>query len=149
MQEIINAFGIDWRLIVIQIFNFTLLLALLWYFLYKPVLQLIETRRQKIEQGVRDAEASAQALKEAEGTKGTILSEAHADAEAIVARARAHAQEQEGELLAEAHTRSARVMQEAEERAKEIANTARKESEREVARLAVLAAEKVIRERSG
>lgn len=148
MQEIIDAFGIDWRLIVIQVFNFALLLALLWYFLYKPVLNLLDQRQKKIAQGVRDAEASAQQLAQAEDEKGAILKKAHEEAEAVVLRAREHAEQKGSELLAAAQEKSARTLKDAEMKAKEAAERARKESEGEIARVAILAAEKVLRERS-
>ena len=48
MQEILTAFGIDWRLIVIQVFNFAMLAYVLWYFLYTPVLKLLAEREENV-----------------------------------------------------------------------------------------------------
>lgn len=39
MDQLIQAFGIDAKLITVQIINFGILLAALTYFLYKPVLK--------------------------------------------------------------------------------------------------------------
>ncbi|HMA79010.1 MAG TPA: hypothetical protein VKP88_07860, partial [Candidatus Paceibacterota bacterium] len=65
MEQLIQAFGIDTRLIVVQIINFGLLLALLSYFLYRPILNLLEEREAKITQGIKDAEAAAAAKADA------------------------------------------------------------------------------------
>ena len=54
MEEIIHAFGIDWRLIVIQMFNFAVLAGALWYFLYTPVLTILSDREAKLKKGVED-----------------------------------------------------------------------------------------------
>jgi F0F1-type ATP synthase membrane subunit b/b' len=56
MEEIIHAFGIDQRLIIIQIVNFAILAGALGYFLYTPVLRLLREREEKIAQGLKDAE---------------------------------------------------------------------------------------------
>lgn len=145
MQEIITAFGIDWKLIVIQLFNFTLLLALLWYFLYKPVLGMLDARQKKIAQGVEDAEAAHARLTQADEEKAGIVRTAHTEAEAIVKRAEVHATEKGSALLADVQTKSERLLAEAAARAQELEERTRKESEDEIARLAILSAEKILR----
>ncbi len=145
MQEILTTFGIDWRLIVIQIFNFALLLALLWYFLYKPVLSMLDARKAKIEQGVRDAEAAGENLARAEEEKAAILKAAHGSAEEVLVRAKDAATEKGAEVLAEAAQKSERVLAEAALKAREIEERARKESEDEIAKMAILAAEKILK----
>ncbi len=145
MQEILTTFGIDWRLIVIQIFNFALLLALLWYFLYKPVLSMLDARKAKIEQGVRDAEAAGENLARAEEEKAAILKAAHGSAEEVLVRAKDAATEKGAGVLAEAAQKSERVLAEAALKAREIEERARKESEDEIAKMAILAAEKILK----
>ena len=144
MQEIINAFGIDWRLIVIQIFNFSVLAGILWYFLYTPVLKLLSERELKIKKGVEDADAAAVALSVADTEKQTILTNAHGEATAIVARASEHAEEKGSSIVADALHKAERVAEEARAKALEIKAQAHKESEAEIAQVAILAAEKIL-----
>lgn len=144
MQEIIQAFGIDLRLIVIQIVNFGLLAGALWYFLYTPVLKLIAEREEKIKQGVVDAEKASKALLEADAEKGLILKEAHGEATQIVARGTHHAEEREKTLLAETSEKVARQLKSAEVQAEETRIKILKESESEIAKLAMLATEKIL-----
>jgi F-type H+-transporting ATPase subunit b len=145
MQEILTTFGIDWRLIVIQIFNFALLLALLWYFLYKPVLSMLDARKAKIEQGVRDAEAAGEKLAHAEEEKAAILKAAHGSAEEVLVRAKDAAVEKSAEVLADATQKGERMLTDAALKAREIEERARKESEDEIAKMAILAAEKILK----
>ena len=149
MQEIINAFGIDWRLIVIQIFNFSVLAGILWYFLYTPVLKLLSDRELKIKKGVEDAEAATKALSVADAEKQTILSTAHGEATAIVARASEHAEEKGSVIVADALHKAERVAEEARAKAEEIKAQAHKESEAEIAQVAILAAEKILNQKLG
>ncbi len=148
MEEIIHAFGIDGRLIVIQIFNFAILAAALWYFLYTPVLKLLSEREAKIQKGVDDALKAESALKDADAEKNTIVSSAHKEAEEIGARAKAYADVKAGEIVSEAQKKAAQVLASATARGEELKVQARKESEAEIAKVAILAAEKILREKS-
>jgi F-type H+-transporting ATPase subunit b len=145
MEEIIKAFGIDWRLITIQIFNFVLLALALTYFLYNPVLKLLSEREQKIKKGIEDALEAEKSRAEADVTKTEIIKEAHGEASQIVARATVHAEEKGKELLHDAEDRISRELSDAKARAEEIKAQALKESEAEITKLAILGAEKVLR----
>lgn len=146
MQEIIEAFGIDWRLIVIQIFNFGLLVGVLWYFLYTPVLKLLAAREEKIKKGVEDAEKAGEARALADKERGEVLKTAHIEAGDIVKRGTEHADEKAKAMLAEANEKIARDIHHAKLAAEEIKAEALKESEAEIAKLAILGAEKILRE---
>ena len=69
MEEILHAFGIDWRLILIQVVNFGILAGALWYFLYTPVLKILNDREEKIRKGIEYAEAAQETRAEAGTTK--------------------------------------------------------------------------------
>lgn len=144
MQEILHAFGIDWRLIVIQIFNFGLLASVLWYFLYTPVLKILSERESTIKKGLKDAEDAHRARNEADDAKTAIIKEAHAEASQIVQRGTAYAEEKERVLIAEATEKITRDIASAKARAEEIQAKAIKDSEAEIAKLAILGAEKVL-----
>ena len=144
MEEIVHAFGIDWRLIVIQMFNFALLLAALWYFLYTPVLKMLEEREKKLAQGVVDAENAARARKEADSEKSAVLKGARTEAEGIVASAKSHAEEKGVGIVHEAEAKAERMLEDARLRAEEERAQARKASEAEIAQAAILAAEAIL-----
>ena len=148
MSELFAAFGINWKLLLVQAFNFGLLLAVLTYFLYKPVLKLIDERREKIAEGVRTAEAAARRLEEAKSEGDKRIGEASREAESLVATARTRAEEKGSELLRDAEARAEAVLSDAAQRAEETKRQALKQSERDIARAAMLAAEKILREKS-
>lgn len=146
MSELFAAFGINGKLLLIQAFNFGVLLLALWYFLYRPVLKLIDDRRAKIAEGVRTAEAAAKRLQEAKKEGEGMIASASREAEGLVALARTRADEKGSEMLKAAETRAGGILKEAEARAQESKHQALLESEREIARAAMLAAEKILRQ---
>ena len=148
MQEIIHAFGIDWRLIAIQIFNFAILAVGLWYFLYTPLLNLLENRQKTIQEGVAQAAEAERQLRHADEEKSEILKAAHTDASAVAARAKAHADEKTAVLIREAEEKSARILEEAKREGEAEKQRLYKESEAEIAKTALLAAEKILKERT-
>lgn len=147
MEQLLTAFGIDTKLIVIQILNFFVLMAVLSYLLYKPVLKILNEREAKIRQGIIDAEEAAKARDSAEEARKEVLSAAHKEAEEINSRAKIHAEESAGAIVIEAQAKANRVITDAKEKTEQMKALARAESESEVARLAMLAAEKVLREK--
>lgn len=148
MDAIIDAFGLDLRLIIIQIINFGILLAALVYFLYRPILNLLKERAEKIEQGLKDAAAAAEAKTAADAEKQVVLSAAHAEAEAVGARAKAAAAAKVGQIVDEAQAKAAQIVSSAEATGEALRAKALKDSEKEVAQIALLAAEKILRERT-
>ncbi|OGG80628.1 ATP synthase F0 subunit B [Candidatus Kaiserbacteria bacterium RIFCSPLOWO2_01_FULL_54_13] len=148
MSELFATFGVNWKLLLVQVVNFGLLLTVLTYFLYKPVLKIIDERREKVAEGVRTAEAAARKLEEAKGKGESIVGKASREAEGIVAVARSRADERADEILRTAESQAQGFLKDARERAEEAKRQALKESEREIARAAMLAAEKILREKT-
>lgn len=145
MGPLLDAFGIDLSLLVAQLVNFGVLLAALTYFLYKPVMKTIDERREKIAKGVEDAAAAASAAAAADQAAKETLSAAENEAGQVLTRARTEAQTEKARLEAEAQQRADGIVRDGEARAKEAHERAVRESEKEIARLALLAAEKALR----
>ncbi|MEN9920381.1 MAG: F0F1-type synthase subunit b, F-type H+-transporting ATPase subunit b [Candidatus Parcubacteria bacterium] len=148
MEQLIHAFGIDARLILIQVVNFGLLMVVLSYLLYKPVLKMLNERQEKIAQGMKDAEEAGKARLEATEKKKGIIASANKEAEAMSARAKEHADKKADDILTEAQKKAEQVVKDAAMRGEEMKVQARKESEAEIAKLAILAAEKVLKEKA-
>lgn len=148
MEQLFEAFGVDWKLLIAQAVNFGVLLAALSYLLYKPVLKTLDERKAKVAEGVIAAEEAEKKLAESDEVVHGKLKEAESTAEGIVASARETANAEKSRIVKDAEARAADVAADAEARAKESAAKVLRESEREIARLAVLAAEKAMREKA-
>lgn len=144
MSAVFAAFGIDWRLLLIDSINFGVLLLALWYFLYAPLTKMLETRRQKVAEGVRQAEEAGIKLHEIEAAKSGILAQAGSEADEMLKKARVAAGEKERALIAAAEASAARTSAEAHKQASELKAQAIEESKQEVAKLVVLGMEKVM-----
>jgi F-type H+-transporting ATPase subunit b len=144
MEAIFTTFGIEWKLLLIQGVNFGILLFGLWYFLYAPVLKMLEERRSKVTQGVVDAKRAQEKLAEIEQTRVATLSEAGREADSILSQAASRGVAKEREMLAQAQTAAANLVKEAEAQALEAKARAVSESKEEVAKLIVLGMEKML-----
>ena len=148
MNEIIKAFGIDGRLITIQIVNFAVLLFALSYFLYTPILKLIDDRKKLIAKGVADAKDAAVKLENAEKEGNVLVTKAVTEASEIVKRGNEAASREGAALITEAHDQSSRIIAEGEKKATALADSIRAKTESEIAKVAILAAEKILKEQS-
>ena len=63
-NELLFQLGINWKLLLSQMFNFAVLFLVLTFFVYKPVIKIIKTRTEKIEEGLQKAEEANTRLKE-------------------------------------------------------------------------------------
>jgi len=98
IEEIARTFGVDWSHLIAQIISFSIVCILLQRFAYKPVLRMLEQRRQQIAQGQADAERIKAELSRTEERHKEILDQAHIQASKLIDEGRAaaaHVQEQE------------------------------------------------------
>jgi F-type H+-transporting ATPase subunit b len=145
MEQIINVFGIDWKLIFAQVVNFGVLLCILWYVLYKPMIRLIEQRRAQIIQGVADAERASQALRDADAKRSEILTTAILEGERLIDEVRERVKRDELALVRTAHEKQERILAEASLKAEEVHRKIVQEAKEDVARMVVLGVEKNLR----
>lgn len=148
MEELFTTFGIDWKLIIAQAVNFGIVLVALFYFLYKPVMKTLDERAKKIAQGVEDAEKARLMREGADAEAASIVAKADAEAGELLSTARESAGAERARLVKEAEARAEAIAADAEARAKEASAKALRESEKEIARLATLAAAKVLKEKA-
>lgn len=144
MSELFAAFGINWKLLLVQAINFGLLLVILWRFLYTPVLRMIDERQKKIAEGVKNAEAAGEKLAAATGEGQEIVSKASREATGMIAAARTRAEERGSELVKAAEVKAEALLADAAARAAEAERSALQRSEQQIAKTAMLAAEKIL-----
>ena len=129
-------------MLLVNAVNFGLLLAGLTYFLYKPILGMLEERRQKTADGVEAAQKAQERLAQVEAERQDTLKAAGREADEILIAARTAAAAKERELAEAGERRAEARLAEAAAAAKELKDRALQESKEEVAKLIVLGIQK-------
>lgn len=144
MDALLGAFGINGKLLIAQGINFGVLIVALYFLLYKPVLNVLEERRQLVAKGVEDAKSASEKLAGADAAAAAAVEKADKEAADVLSSARDAAGAERTRLVKEAEARAAAIAADAEARATEASAKMLRESEKEIARLAVLAAAKAM-----
>ncbi len=141
-----EALGISGFALLAQIVNFVLILFLLNRLAIGPITRILAERRQRIEQGMRDAEEAKVARERAEEERVAALQEARREANEILARAQRVAQETREQDIAATRTELDRLRQQATAEIEAERERALADLRAEVADLALAAAGKVVGE---
>jgi F-type H+-transporting ATPase subunit b len=88
VKETGETFGFDTKIFLSQVFSFIIVALVLRRFAYKPILAILEERRQRIAEGLLNAEKIKQQLAEAEQRHAEILAKANAQAQKMIDEAR-------------------------------------------------------------
>jgi F-type H+-transporting ATPase subunit b len=91
MEQTLHDLGIYWPKLIAQTVNFGIVLLVLWKFAYQPVLTMLAQRREKIAEGMANAEKIKAELAATEASRRQILDKAGADANKFIEEARAAA----------------------------------------------------------
>jgi F-type H+-transporting ATPase subunit b len=132
--------------ILVAALNFLFFLAVLQVFAFRPVSRMLEERRNRIEQGLRDADAARLEREEAANERLSVLAQARAEAEDILTRAQRLADENRERDMAETRAQ----LEQMRERAAADINAERERAladvRGQVAELALSAAARVVGE---
>jgi F-type H+-transporting ATPase subunit b len=145
-MELLEKLGVEPLVLLAQVVNFGILFAILTYFLYRPILRLLDRRRATIEKGLNDARVYKEKMEwlnqeiarrctEADDEARRIKLSATETAEHIISKAREESVAERAMLLADAEMRIA------SERRAALAGL-----ERDIGELAIAAAEKIVRD---
>lgn len=139
-------FQINLFQVVIAAANFVVFLVLMWQFAFKPVSNMLAERKQRIEEGLRDAEQARKDRESAEQERLAALTEARREANDILARAQKVAQETRDADIAATREELERMRVRASDEIAAEKSRALAELRSEVADLALQAAGRVVRE---
>ena len=117
-------FGVETSLFVAQVISFLIVAALLYKFAYQPILKVLEERREKIAEGLANAEKIKQELANAQARTQELLNQANAQGNKLIEEARTSAAK-----ILELETQKAIVT------ANDIISKARQASEAELVRM--------------
>jgi F-type H+-transporting ATPase subunit b len=132
--------------IAIAAVNFLFFLYVVQRFAFAPVSRMLETRRERIEQGIRDADQARKDRESAEQERLASLNDARREANEILARAQKVAQETRDADIAATREELERMRVRATDEIEAEKSRALAELRGEVADLALQAAGRVVRE---
>jgi ATP synthase F0 subunit b len=144
-MEILHVFGIHWKLLLAQVVNFSIALFVLHRYVYKPIFAILAERQAKLAKGLKDAEEAQSERARTEEERVAVLRVAREEAGKLVDEMHKHGVEEERKIIKEATEKSTALLAEAELRAKEEQAHLLRESEKEIAKMALLSAEKILR----
>ena len=143
IEEIARTFGVDWTHLVAQMISFCIVCVLLQRLAYKPVLKILEERRQQIAQGKANAEQIKAELSRTEERRKEMLDQANVQANKLIEEARAAAARVQEQETQKAIAAAAEVMVKAREASVQERTRMLAELKREFGRLLVDATAKV------
>ncbi len=136
--------GLNVPVLVAQLVNFFILLVLLRMFLYRPILDMLDRRSQRIREGLEAADQSKEQAAQAEQEVARQLEEARRQGQSLIGQAQETANRLQEEARSQARREGEALLERARSEIQLERDQAIAELRREFGDLTVSAAEKVI-----
>ncbi len=143
-MDILNLFGVDWKLMLAQLVNFVIVVVILWWFALKPLTATMKKRSDDINQGLVDAEAAAKKLREVESEVKAKLQTSKVEADQILDNAKKQADLNRQENIAKTKQEVANLIKKAKDQIQSEKDTMVAEAKGELAQVVVAALEKIL-----
>jgi F-type H+-transporting ATPase subunit b len=137
LEQITRTFGVDWQHLIAQIISFSIVCFVLYRFAYRPVLAILEKRRQQIAEGLSNAEKIKAELARSEAQRQEKMAEVNAQATKMIEEARGAAKRVQEMETQKAITAAEQILVKAREAAERDHDRMLAELKREVGRLVV------------
>jgi F-type H+-transporting ATPase subunit b len=143
-MEILGTLGINARDFIWHTINFIVLIALLTYFLYRPIVTMLDERARRIQESLDAAERARADVAQADREREELLASTRREIQEMMTTAQQVAERIQSEARTTAQQEAQRIVETARQEADAERAQAMAELRREVAGLAVMAAERVI-----
>lgn len=95
----IGTLGINLKIFIAQLINFTIVVLVLWKWIYTPIVKLLDERQEKITKGVKQAEEIEKRIFALEKEQQEIIVKAKSEAATVLEITRTDAEERKKVLL--------------------------------------------------
>lgn len=140
----VEALGLSLTEFVFYVINFLILVGLLTKFLYRPFLNMLETRKQSIQDALDNAELINRRADEKMENYDRQIVKLEEQGREIIKEAKERAEKQADEIIEEAHSKANSIIVAAGRQVELEKQKALEEMKQQVATLALLAAEKIV-----
>lgn len=142
-MEILNQFGINPLLLAAQVVNFLILLFILKKFMYKPILKVLDERKEKIAASLKNAEEIEKRLLETDEKIDKMMVKATSDIQKMMDESKKEAALLKEELTASAQKNAEEIILKGQETVKSEGEKMRQEIMVGVAQIVAKGMEKV------
>jgi len=144
MENLIETFHLDIKLIIAQTVNFAIVFSVLYWFAFKPLSKAMNERAEKIAKSLADAEKVEEKLAETEAGYNREMAEAKKQANLILEKANEQADVKKSEMVARAKEEIGQIINQEKQKIQAEKAKTLKEIKKEVAELVVLSVEKIL-----
>lgn len=142
-SNVLGTLGINGKLFVAQLINVSIVLLVMWKWVYTPLVRLMDARSKEITDGLLHAKAAEQKLADATVEKDSILHEARAEAHAMLEEARTRSDALQQERMRQARREIERIVEETKQAIQQEQRQAFDALQSEVVALVTLVTQKV------
>ena len=147
MDTIIEAFHVDVKMLIAQAFNFAIVFAVLYYFVFKPLTKVMNDRSKKIEKSLKDAQKIDAKLIKTEEEYKKDIADARKEANDIIKKANEDAEKRKQDMVVKAREEIGQTINEEKAKIQVEKALVLKELKKEVADLVVVSLEKILGEK--
>lgn len=144
MVEILGKIGFDWQVALANLVNFLIIVAILYFLVFKPLSKAITERKSKIAEGVAAAEANTELLEKTKDDSEAVLADARQEATAIISQAKVDATAKREELEAQTKAQVADMLESGKKSLEAEKQKMLSEARQDLGNLVVSATEKVV-----
>jgi len=142
MAELFTNLGINWKVLIAQIINFGILLFVLKYFLYGPVMKMLDSRREKLEQDKKLSDSLKERIEEIEKLKEKTLNQARESSQVIIKEAEKLSLKMKDKLILEANNEAEKIRERSKKDLEDNRVKIKEEIKKEIGAIVVSALEK-------
>lgn len=143
-MELLSALGIDVGVLISQLINYGILLVALTVLLYRPVLKLLDERRDRIAKSIEDGKKIEHQLKEMEASRKAAMKELDAKSSALLADAKKLADRSRAEMMKAAEEEVAAFLERGKKQLEDEKRSMVAALEKTVAKASVTLASKIL-----
>ena len=147
MNELISNFGIDWKIFSAEVVNFLVIIFVLYYFVFRKISITLSERQKTIIDGIEKSKSAETKLEEAGKKAEEIIRDSRVNASEKINQAIDSASDKKKEILDEAKKEKQNILDDASKKAEAKKEDIIKGADAEIAKLAILAAEKILKEK--
>jgi F-type H+-transporting ATPase subunit b len=144
---VLGTLGINWKLFLAQLVNFSIVLFVFWKWIVKPLAKTLTERQEKIESGLKNADYMQAERENFEKWKQEEMKAVRTQAESVIKTATDTANKSKQEIVAEAQHQASKIVEQAKTQIQSDKNQMMQEAKQELANLVVLASEKILKEK--